>query len=388
MNFSIYSDYLKSLIDQGIPACEAIIMKNHEVLYHEVMGFSDSNKEKKATDSDLYFLYSSSKVLTCAATMKLMEEYPEITLDTPVYEALPEWKSPLVKENGALRPAKRDIKLIDLMTMSAGVTYNTYTNNIRACIAENPNATARDLSVAIAKDNLVFDPGESVLYSLCHDLLFAFIESVTGKRASEYVKSRIAEPLGMKDFYYHKEGIENRLSEQYFMRKVGLIEKIGKVNEYVFTPSYDSGGAGVITTCSEYVKFLDALANFGVGANGERILSRASVEEMKKNRLDEKRLYDFYQKGNGMGCYGYGLGVQTLITNYDKNSGNRSLSNIGEFGWGGAAGANMTIDTELGLTVFFVRHVLNTPVPKGFGANHNDNYRFKLRDLAYLGLNS
>lgn len=377
---------MQSLIDSGIPSVEVVIRKEHEVVFHDVRGFSDSEKSIKSTENDLYFLYSSSKVLTCTAIMKLMEENAEITLTSPISEFLPEWKSPTVFEKGEYRKAKREITVEDLMTMSAGLTYNTYTKNIRTYLADNPRATARDLSRAIAKDGLIFEPRERMTYSLCHDILFALIESVTGKRACLYVKDAICEPLGIKNLFYHSENLENRISQQYSMKKDGTVHAVPKINEFIFTPNYDSGGAGIITNCSEYSLFLDMLANGGVGANGERILSTNSIDNMRKNRLDGVRLKDFYNRGNGMRCYGYGLGVQTLIEKENPETGNKSLSNIGEFGWGGAGGANMTIDPKENLSVLFLMHVLNVPVPTGENANFNDNYRFKTRDLAYIGL--
>ncbi len=388
MNFSQYQDYLQSLIDSGIPSVEVVVRKNHQVVFHDVRGFSDSQKSIKSTENDLYFLYSSSKVLTCTAIMKLMEENPCIKLNSPISEYLPEWKNPVVRENGEERYANREITVEDLMTMSAGLTYDTYTKNIRTFLAQNPNATARETSKAIVKDGLIFEPGERMTYSLCHDILFALIESVTGKRASEYVKDTICEPLGIKDLFYHTENLESRISQQYSMRKDGSVHTVPKINEYILTPNYDSGGAGVITTCSDYSLFLDMLANGGVGANGERILSANSIDNMRKNRLNGTRLKDFYNRGNGMRCYGYGLGVQTLIERENQETGNKSLSNIGEFGWGGAGGANMTIDPKENLSVLFLMHVLNVPVPTGENANFNENYRFKIRDLAYVGLNN
>lgn len=316
-----------------------------------------------------------------------MEENPSITLQTPISEFLPEWKNPVIHENGATRLAKREITIEDLMTMSAGLTYNTYTKNIREYISKNPNATARELSKAIAKDGLIFEPGERLAYSLCHDILFALIESVTGKRASSYIKEKFLIPLGIKDLYYHKEGLENRITSQYSMRKDGTVQEVPKINEFVLTPSYDCGGAGVITTCTEYSKFLDMLACGGVNEKGDRIISKESIDSMRKNRLDSVRLKDFYNRGNGMRCYGYGLGVHTLIEKVNQETQNKSLSNIGEFGWGGACGANMTIDPKEKLSVLFLMHVLNVPVPTSEKGYFNDNYRFKTRDLAYIGLN-
>ena len=121
----------------------------------------------------------------------------------------------------------------------------------------------------------------------------------------------------------------------------------------IFGSEYDSGGAGITTTISDYVKVLAALANKGMGLSGERILSPNTVDLMKTNRLsEEQRKYMTWKQLIG---YGYGLGVRTCI---DKTEAGHTC-NIGEFGWCGAAGAACIIDSEINLAVFFAQHCLN-----------------------------
>ena len=74
--------------------------------------------------------------------------------------------------------------------------------------------------------------------------------------------------------------------------------------------------------------------------------------------------------------YGYGLGVRTLI---NRNDGQRSP--IGEFGWDGAAGAYVLMDTDNDLSIFYATHLRNWH--GGFGSIHAP-----IRDLVYecLGL--
>ncbi|MBQ4518063.1 MAG: serine hydrolase [Clostridia bacterium] len=98
-----------------------------------------------------------------------------------------------------------------------------------------------------------------------------------------------------------------------------------------FSDEYDSGGAGIITSVSDYAKFVNALANEGVGANGQRILSSAGVSLLKQNQLNEEQRKTF--SWAQLVGYGYGLGVRTMM---DPARGG-SLSIIGEFGWGGQA---------------------------------------------------
>ena len=53
--------------------------------------------------------------------------------------------------------------------------------------------------------------------------------------------------------------------------------------------------------------------------------------------------------------YGYGLGVRTMV----KPVLAGSLSPVGEFGWGGAAGSTVLVDSDRKLGVFYAHHMLN-----------------------------
>ena len=143
---------------------------------------------------------------------------------------------------------------------------------------------------------------------------------------------------------------------------------MGKGVAHVLGPEYDSGGAGVTTSISDYSKFASALANGGVGQNGEQIISASMIELMRTNQLNE------YQRSgmtwSQLKGYGYGLGVRTLI---DKAQAG-SCGNLGEFGWGGAAGATLLVDPDLHLSVAYAHHMLNPQ--EGY-------YQPRLRNIVY-----
>ena len=50
----------------------------------------------------------------------------------------------------------------------------------------------------LAKEPLLFEPGERWEYSLCHDVLAALVEVVSGIRFGEFVKENIFIPLKME----------------------------------------------------------------------------------------------------------------------------------------------------------------------------------------------
>ena len=118
--------------------------------------------------------------------------------------------------------------------------------------------------------------------------------------------------------------------------------------------NYDSGGAGIITTMDDYVLLMNALANDGYGTTGERIISKASIELMRTPHITQEQFK--YCTWANMTGYAYGLGVRTM---FDKTIGSGSLSNIGEFGWGGAAGASVFVDPSERLAVSYAHHMLN-----------------------------
>ena len=75
---------------------------------------------------------------------------------------------------------------------------------------------------------------------------------------------------------------------------------------------------------------------------------------MKQNQLSEEQRKTF--SWSQLAGYGYGLGVRTLI---DK-AASGSVGDLGEFGWGGAAGASVYVDTERKLAMFYAHHMLNS----------------------------
>lgn len=97
----------------------------------------------------------------------------------------------------------------------------------------------------------------------------------------------------------------------------------------------------------------DALANGGRGTTGERILAKGTIELMRTNQLSPIQLKDF--DWSQLAGYGYGLGVRTMI----DRSRSGSNGSMYEFGWGGAAGATVLIDADLGLSYFYAHHMLN-----------------------------
>ena len=169
-------------------------------------------------------------------------------------------------------------------------------------------------------------------------------------------------------YYQVPVGEEERLAAQYAKDwNTGKI-KPDQTMIYRLTKNYESGGAGLCTTVDEYTKVIDALANGGVGANGNRILKAETITLMSRNWLNEQQLKDFAKTGKT--GYGYGLGVRTLI------DGTKAKSPVGEFGWDGAAGAFSLVDPVNHICLYYAHQILGM-----LEAYHEIHPT--IRDLAY-----
>ncbi|MGM9636822.1 MAG: serine hydrolase domain-containing protein [Eubacteriales bacterium] len=376
MNFSNLSAFLDHLVNEiGIPSCDLTLWQDHREIYRYSVGWQCREKQERIRRDSTYFLYSCSKPVTCTAALQLFEKGKFLMTD-PLASYLPAFGQMQVKTDNGIVAAKRQIRVIDLFTMSAGLDYNLNTPAVLE-VKERTLGRCPTIQIvdALAKSPLSFEPGTGWQYSLCHDVLAALVEAVSGMRFADYVKKNIFDPLEMTHSCYHlTDEIAAKMPEQtrydFASKKAS---PIGRKNDFVPGPDYDSGGAGLISTVDDMIRFADALANHGLGKSGERILSPRTVDLMRTNALDSARLADF--NWTQMAGYGYGLGVRTMI----DPIGGGALSPVGEFGWGGAAGSYLMIDPDNRLCAFYAQHML---------VNLEDYVHPRLRNLIYAGLDS
>ncbi|MDR1059977.1 MAG: beta-lactamase family protein [Clostridiales bacterium] len=424
--FAKLSAYLDSLGERyGIPACDLLIYKDHEQVYRHMAGFADLARTRPVSDSDLYFVYSATKIATCVAALQLVER-GLMPLSDPLCKYLPAFGDMRVDASfdwgdiaGSLRnrrpktrPATGPILVRHLLAMTAGLTYNYLSDEIQDAVAgagggdgngvERGASTAR-IAEAIARVPLAYEPGTRWMYSLAHDVLAAAIEAASGMKFSDYLAKNIWAPLGIESASFDPGGAAHgRLSQQY--RAVPAVPRgdeaalggeakdaesrgsgprggletpgvnivpIPAKNHLVLSPCHESGGAGLICTAGDYALFADALCNRGIGRTGRRILGEKMTDEMRMDGLNGIQAKDFAmfnRKG-----YSYGLGVRTLV------DAAFSKSPIGEFGWDGAAGAYALMDADNRLCIFYAQHVLD------YGKVYSEIHP-AIRDLAYEAL--
>ncbi len=392
MDFTKLRGFMEHLTREKVPGNAINIYLGGQKVFEYASGYSDLEERQEMTGTELLNIYSCTKVATVTAALQLFEK-GTFLLSDPLYEYIPEYKEMTVRNTeGKIEKATNPIRIGDLFSMTAGFDYDTNSPAHKKAF-EQTGGKMDTLEVirCMAENPLSFEPGTAWQYSLCHDVLAGLVCAITGMKFRDYVKKYLFEPLDMNESYFHRTAeIKERMATQYsFVEKNGTVDfdivkaqKSGETTEGIYTKvskephlvlgsEYDSGGGGIVTSIPDYSKLVAALANKGMGLNGNRILSSRTVELLHTDFLTDQNRERF--NWPQFAGYGYGLGVRTMI---DKARGG-SLSSIGEFGWGGAAGATVLADTNLNLAVFYSHHMLN---PK------EGYYQPRLRNVIYACL--
>jgi CubicO group peptidase (beta-lactamase class C family) len=141
-------------------------------------------------------------------------------------------------------------------------------------------------------------------------------------------------------------------------------------NSALFDPrvpkAMESGGGGLMSTATDYTRFLLMLRNGGQ-LDGRRYISEATLKQMTSNQLGPQVARTaLYLPG---AAYGFGLGfaVRTLPASGKPDSA------VGEYYWGGAGGTYMWVDPANDLFVVYMMQSPKQRVP----------HRAALRELVY-----
>lgn len=324
-----------------IPGFDFMVYRNGEPLFRYQGGYNDLEAKTPITGKELFRIYSCTKPITVTAAMQLWEQN-KFSLDDRLSDYLPAYRETLIQtENGPIQP-QNPIYIRNLFTMTAGLSYNYRSEQLLKLREQNPAPTTRQVADALSKD-LIAEPGDHYHYSLCHDVLGALIEELSGESLQDYVKNHIFDPLGMAHTTYCPTP-EQETAIAALYRFNQETQKPERCKQYDRVgPNFISGGGGCVSTIDDYMKFAEALRD------GERLLKRSTIELMTQNHLTEHQARTFTINSSG-----YGLGMRAPLPGGKRH----------DFGWGGAAGALLSVDPVSGLSIVYMQHVLSSPNQK------------------------
>ena len=364
----------------------ALIIRNGKIAYYKASGYNDLDTKSTLQKDGIFRIASQTKAITSVAIMMLFDE-GKLLLSDPVSQYIPSFKkqSVLVTLNPDTTyttiPATREVTIKDLLTHTSGLGYAQIGSKEANAIYEKSKLTAgigvsnETLLTAMTRLGtlpLMHQPGEKWTDGLNNDLLGSLVELISGVSLDEFFRTRIFEPLGMKDTYFNiPQAKAFRLVNLYTEKSDGTLVKAGTnmlngpvtANYPLVQTSYYSGGAGLSSTLYDYAIFLQMLLNNGE-YNGKRLLGRNTVRMMTINQIGDLSLGDDK----------FGLGFQIVS---EKGSG-RTPAQAGTFSWGGAFATSYWVDPKEKMVLLFYRQLQ--------ARTHNELVE-KFRALTYQAIN-
>ena len=335
---------MKRLVDDKQVAGLVTLVERHGKIEHfNATGQLDVRKTDPVQRDSIFRIYSMTKPITGVAMMMLYEE-GKWQLNDPVSRYIPEFAGMKVytgkNEDGTpkLEDAKRSMTMRELMTHTGGLGYVlSSANPVDKMIIEgnvlNAGAPLRAMIDGLAKIPLLAQPGTRWSYSIAVDVQGYLIEKFSGQSFGEFARTRIFEPLGMKDtaFYVPKEKMP-RFAQVHTGSGPSLAVDTNRPDPTV-VPLGPSGGGGLFSTAMDYARFCEMLLQGGQ-LNGVRLLAPRTVEMMRTNHVNPDPLKTM-PPGTG-----WGMDFQ-IVT--DAAAAGDSVSN-GTFSWFGIAGTWFWID--------------------------------------------
>ena len=291
------------------------------------------------------------------AAMILYEE-GRFQLNDPVADYIPELADLKVLVDGNEVEARRPMTIRHLLTHTSGLSYGFAPDNVidqryrEARILGNKNLD--EMIERLGDIPLHFHPGTRWQYGISTDVLGALVERVSGMPLDEFLAERIFVPLEMSDtsFAVPAHKVERFGTNHRINRQTGKLEVVDspRGGEFVGEVTFFSGGGGLVSTASDYMRFCLMMLNGGE-LDGARILSPKTVEFVQQNHLRPGIDY----RGGG-GHFGLGFAVTT-------RPGTSEIGSIGSYAWGGAAGTIFWIDPVEDLAVVTMIQLMSSPYP-------------------------
>ncbi len=356
-----------ALVGEGKIAGGAVkVSLKAKPLFERYVGAADLASKRVIAPDTIYRLYSMTKPVTAAAVMVLVDE-GKLSLSDPVTRFVPEFEKLTVyvgEDNGEIRTEPAQImRVIDLLTHTSGISNSWNTGPIAPIYRQlglhsgkfihDPDMKGLpDFAARMARAPLQFQPGTQWLYSFSPDIAGLVVERASGMSFGEFLKTRLFEPLGMRDTDFHVPADKaGRLASMYALKGGALVlAEAAEGSPFLTKPSAESGAAGLLSTLDDFDRFAAMLANLGQRA-GVRVLREETARTMMTSHVSPDVLGQTLSKFMSFGAGGTGGGMGAALCGavlVDPDLSDKPGVK-GEYAWGGAASTTFFVVPELGL---------------------------------------
>jgi methyl acetate hydrolase len=276
-----------------VPGVVATVTDRHRNIYEGAAGKRRLDQPADMTTDSIFAIFSTTKAITGTAVLQLVEE-GKLDLDAPARRYAPEIGKLQVIEGFAangepiLRAPKRDITTRMLMVHTAGLGYDFINHTYNRLAEERGQPSVITASRACLMTPLLFDPGERWEYGTNLDWCGQIVEAITGSRLGDVFRTRIFEPLGMRDTTFElTDAMRKKLAGIHARNADGSLTPMDF--ELPAEPEVHMGGHGLYGTIGDYMRFIRMWLNDGMGEHG-RVLKAETVRMAEKNHLGESKV--------------------------------------------------------------------------------------------------
>ena len=319
---------LQAIVDRGqSTGMVTLVARNGKIASIDAVGWRIMNKEPLET-TDVFWAASITKSFVAVAIMMMVDE-GHLQLDDLVEKHIPEFKGQKVKTGKkSSEMAKHPLTVRNLLNHLDGLPKNP--------TRSRATKTIKERVLKSAKDTLMWEPGTKWMYGGEGLYVAAYlVEKYSDMPYAEFLKTRILDPLGMKNTYFTiKDVPENRAVRKHSKAKKGKWEA-QKMRDFSWSTggSYFAVDGGFFSTAEDLFPWCQMLLNGGE-YGGVRYLSEKSVRE-----LTRKQTGDVKPAGHGAGNF-HALAFQEAV----EPQGPTAALAKGSFGKGGSGGSMTWVD--------------------------------------------
>jgi methyl acetate hydrolase len=277
-----------------VPGVVALATNREGTIYEGAFGERTLGSGVAMTTDTVVWIASMTKAITSVAAVQCVER-GQLDLDAPAHKVVPAIAELQVLAGfdatgkPQLRAPRRAITLRQLLTHSAGCSYEIWNPEMQKVQAAFGIPSVTECKNKALQLPLVADPGERWEYGVGIDWAGKMVEAVSGKKLGAYLKDNLFDPLGMTSTAF-------KITPDMRARLAGthLRGEDGKCAPFPFEipqePEFEMGGGGLYGTMEDYLKFVRMVLNGGQ-LKGERVLKPETVaHHLMQNQMGDCRV--------------------------------------------------------------------------------------------------
>ena len=356
-----------------VPGVVAMVTDRQRNIYEGAAGKRRLDRDADMTTDTVFAIFSTTKAITGTAALQLVEE-GKLDLDAPAKNYAPDIGKLQVIEGFSetgeprLRAPKRDVTTRMLMLHTAGMGYDFFNATYNRLAQEKGQPSVITASKKALMTPLLFDPGDKWEYGSNMDWCGQVVEGIAGKRLGEVFKTRIFEPLGMRDTTFElTDALRQRVAGMHARNADGSLTPMDF--ELPSQPEVHMGGHGLYSTVGDYMRFIRMWLNDGAGEHG-RVLKAETVRMAERNHLGDKKvtmLPGVIPSLSNDAEFFPGLSKSWALTFMVNDEQAPTGRPAGALGWAGLANLFFWIDRKNGFGGFWATQILPFADPASFG---------------------